>query len=93
MSTKKAGGSAKNLTDSKPKYLGVKRGDGQTVKSGEVIVRQRGTRIEAGKNVGIGKDHTLYAEVAGKVLFGNMRKVNFNGKSVMKKKVGIVANI
>ncbi len=64
MSTKKAGGSAKNLTDSKPKYLGVKRGDGQTVKSGEVIVRQRGTRIEAGKNVGIGKDHTLYAEVA-----------------------------
>ncbi len=92
MATKKAGGSAKNLTDSKPKYLGVKRGDGQTVKTGEIIVRQRGTRIEAGKNVGIGKDHTLYAEVAGKVVFGNMRKVNFTGKSVMKKKVGVTAS-
>ncbi len=90
MSTKKAGGSAKNLTDSKAKYLGVKRGDGQTVKTGEIIVRQRGTRIEAGKNVGVGKDHTLYAQVAGKVVFGNMRKVNFTGKSVMKKKVGIM---
>ena len=91
MATKKAGGSAKNLTDSKPKYLGVKRGDGQTVKTGEIIVRQRGTRIEAGKNVGIGKDHTLYAEVAGKVVFGNMRKVNFTGKSVMKK-FGVTAS-
>lgn len=91
MSTKKAGGSAKNLTDSKPKYLGVKRGDGQTVKTGEIIVRQRGTRIEAGKNVGIGKDHTLYAQVAGKVVFGSMRKTNFTGKSVVKKKVGVTA--
>ena len=91
MATKKAGGSAKNLTDSNPQYLGVKRGDGQTVKTGEIIVRQRGTRIEAGKNVGIGKDHTLYAQVAGKVVFGSMRKTNFTGKSVIKKKVGITA--
>jgi len=91
MSTKKAGGSAKNLTDSKPKYLGVKRGDGQAVKTGEIIVRQRGTRIEAGKNVGIGKDHTLYAEIAGKVVFGSMRKTSFTGKSVVKKKVGVMA--
>ncbi len=90
MATKKAGGSAKNLTDSAPKYLGVKRGDGQFVKTGEVLVRQRGTRIEAGKNVGIGKDHTLYATKAGKVLFGNMRKINFTGKSLIKKKVAVI---
>ena len=90
MSTKKAGGSAKNLTDSAAKYLGVKRGDGQTVKTGEVIVRQRGTKIEAGKNVSIGRDHTLFAAKAGKVAFGNMRKVNFDGRVVMKKKVAVV---
>ena len=90
MATKKAGGSAKNLTDSAAKYLGVKRGDGQVVKTGEVIVRQRGTRIEAGKNVLVGKDHTLFAAKAGKVVFGNMRKVNFTGKVQMKKKVGVV---
>ena len=88
MATKKAGGSAKNLTDSAPKYLGVKRGDGQYVKLGEVIVR--GTRSEAGKNVGVGKDHTLYATKAGKVLFGNMRKTSFTGKTLVKKKVGVV---
>ncbi len=90
MSTKKAGGSAHNLTDSAPKYLGVKRGDGQIVKIGEVIVRQRGTKIEAGKNVAIGKDHTLFAMKAGKVVFGNMRKTNFTGKIQIKKKVGVV---
>jgi large subunit ribosomal protein L27 len=91
MATKKAGGSAKNLTDSQAKYLGVKRGDGQKVNTGEVIVRQRGTRIEAGKNVAVGKDHTLYATKAGKVKFGNMRKTSFTGKTLLKKKVGVVA--
>lgn len=90
MSTKKAGGSAKNLNDSAAKYLGVKRGDGQTVKEGEVLVRQRGTKIEAGKNVGVGRDHTLFALKAGKVLFGNMRKTKFDGRTIVKKKVGIV---
>jgi len=90
MSTKKAGGSAKNLSDSGPQYLGVKRGDGQKVKVGEVLVRQRGTRIEAGKNVGIGKDHTLFALKAGKVVFGNMRKTSFTGKTLVKKKVGVL---
>ena len=74
MATKKAGGSAKNLTDSNPQYLGVKRSDGQKVKLGEIIVRQRGTKMEAGKNVRIGKDHTLYAGKPGKVEFGKMRK-------------------
>ncbi len=90
MAHKKAGGSAKNLTDSQPKYLGVKRGDGQTVKVGEIIVRQRGTKIEAGKNVRVGQDHTLYAGKAGKVAFGSMRKTNFTGKSIVKKKVAVV---
>ncbi len=90
MATKKAAGSAKNLTDSNPQYLGVKRGDGQKVKVGEIIVRQRGTKIEAGKNVRVGKDHTLYAGKAGKVTFGNMRKTSFTGETKVKTKVSIV---
>lgn len=90
MATKKAAGSAKNLTDSKPKYLGVKRADGQNVKQGEIIVRQRGTKIEAGKNVSVGKDHTLYAAKAGKVSFGNVRKRDFTGKVHSKKQVTVV---
>ncbi len=90
MATKKAAGSAKNLTDSKPKYLGVKRADGQKISTGQVIVRQRGTRIEAGKNVRVGKDHTLFAAKDGRVSFGTMRKVTFTGKTVMKKRVAVV---
>lgn len=91
MSTKKSGGTSRNLRDSKPKYLGVKRGDGQAVKLGEVIVRQRGTKIEAGKNVGIGKDHTLFAAMAGKVAFRVARKIRFDGNKVAKKTVDVVA--
>ncbi len=90
MATKKAAGSAKNLTDSKPKYLGVKRGDGQLVKSGEIIVRQRGTKIEAGKNVLVGRDHTLYAQKAGRVSFGSLRKTDFTGKTNIKKRVHVL---
>lgn len=90
MATKKQGGTAKNLTDSNAQYLGVKRGDGQTVKAGEVIVRQRGTKIEAGKNVGVGKDHTLFALTPGKVSFGTMRKTNFDGQKKTKKRVSVV---
>ena len=90
MATKKAGGTAKNLTDSKPKYLGVKRADGQSVKAGEIIVRQRGTRIEAGKNVLVGKDHTIFAKVAGTVSFGKIRKTNFDGKTRSKSRVNVI---
>ncbi len=90
MATKKQGGTAKNLTDSNAQYLGVKRGDGQPVKAGEIIVRQRGTKIEAGKNVGIGKDHTLFALTPGKVKFGAMRKTNFDGQQKTKKRVSVV---
>lgn len=91
MSTKKAGGTAKNLRDSKPKYLGVKRADGQAVKTGEIIVRQRGTKIEAGNGVKIGKDHTIFAMTDGVVSFRNMRKTKFNGKTVSKKAVDVTA--
>ncbi len=90
MSTKKAGGTAKNLRDSQPKYLGVKRADGQPVKTGQIIVRQRGTKIEAGKNVKVGKDHTLFAACEGKVAFRSTRKIRFNGQVVSKKAVDVV---
>lgn len=91
MATKKAGGSAKNLRDSNPKYLGVKRADGQMVRTGEVIVRQRGTKIEPGKNVKVGKDHTLFAAMSGRVTFRNTRKLRFDGRSLLKKIVDVVS--
>lgn len=81
MAHRKAGGSAKSLRDSKPKYLGIKRGDGQWVQVGEVLVRQRGLRILAGKDVGIGKDHTLFALQDGILRFIQRRKANFTGKA------------
>ena len=90
MAHRKAGGSAKNLRDSNPKYLGVKLYDGSTAKAGSVIVRQQGTKIEAGKNVGVGKDHTLFALKAGKISFGKRRKIKFNGKTVIKKTVTVL---
>lgn len=89
MATKKSGGSAKNLKDSQPKYLGVKRTAGQAVRSGEVIVRQRGTKIEGGQNVRIGKDHTIFAVADGVVSFREKRKVRFNGHKVTKKVVDV----
>ncbi len=91
MATKKAGGTAKNLRDSNPQYLGVKRGDGQKVKTGQIIVRQRGTKIEAGKNVAVGTDHTLFASREGKVSFRTMRKTRFDGHVVIKKAVDVIA--
>ena len=66
---KKGGGSTKNGRDSKAKRLGAKRADGQFVKAGNILVRQRGTRIHPGLNVGIGSDDTLYARVDGKLRF------------------------
>jgi large subunit ribosomal protein L27 len=91
MSKKKAGGTSKNLRDSQPKFLGVKRADGQAVKVGQIIVRQRGTKIEAGKGVKVAKDHTLFAMTEGVVSFRNMRKTRFNGQTVNKKAVHVVA--
>ncbi|MBK6511807.1 MAG: 50S ribosomal protein L27 [Haliea sp.] len=69
MAHKKAGGSTRNGRDSNSKRLGVKCFGGETVKAGNIIVRQRGTRFHAGTNVGIGKDHTLFAKADGKVEF------------------------
>jgi len=69
MAHKKAGGSTRNGRDSNPNYLGVKCYGGESVVAGNIIVRQRGTRFHAGKNVGIGRDHTLYALSDGKVKF------------------------
>ena len=71
---KKGVGSTKNGRDSEAKRLGVKRADGQTVKAGNILVRQRGTKIHPGTNVGIGSDDTLFALTAGKVHFERMGK-------------------
>ncbi len=90
MASTKAGGSTKNLRDSNPKYLGVKLGDGAATRPGMVIVRQRGTKIEAGKNVRIGKDHTLFAMTEGKVKFSEMRKTSYDGRIKRKKVVSVV---
>jgi len=69
MAHKKAGGSTRNGRDSESKRLGVKRFGGEVVKAGNILVRQRGTRFHAGENVGLGKDHTLFATADGKVEF------------------------
>lgn len=69
MAHKKAGGSTRNGRDSNPKYLGVKRYGGESVGAGNILVRQRGTRFHAGDNVGVGRDHTLFALADGKVVF------------------------
>jgi large subunit ribosomal protein L27 len=80
MAHKKGGGTSRHGRDSQSQRLGVKRFAGQMVNAGTILVRQRGTRINAGENVGIGKDHTLYATVNGVVRFeatrNNRRKVS-----------------
>lgn len=91
MAHTKAGGSSKNGRDSNPKYLGVKLANGQAARPGMVIVRQRGTKIEAGKNVAVGKDHTLFAMASGLVTFRDRRKTNFDGRVVRKKVVDVLA--
>lgn len=74
MAHKKGAGSSKNGRDSKPKMLGVKLYDGQVVRPGGIIVRQRGTKIMPGNNVGLGRDHTLFALIDGKVKFENYHR-------------------
>ena len=82
MAHKKGVGSSKNGRDSNPNMLGVKRGDGQTVSAGTIIVRQRGTKIHPGSNVGIGSDDTLFAMADG--------VVSFHRKGRNKKQVSII---
>lgn len=90
MAHRKAGGSAKNLTDSNPKYLGTKLYDGQKASHGSIIIRQRGTRILPGSNTGLGKDHTIFALKDGIVKFSSKRKINFDGKTSIKKVVNVI---
>ena len=77
MATKKAGGSSRNGRDSAGRRLGVKKFGGQIVISGNILVRQRGTKFHPGSNVGIGKDHTLFAKSNGKVIFKKTSKRTF----------------
>ena len=84
MAHKKAGGSTRNGRDSNPKYLGVKRYGGESVEAGNILVRQRGTRFHAGDNVGIGRDHTLFALSEGTVKFstkGSLKRKYVNVES------------
>jgi large subunit ribosomal protein L27 len=80
MAHKKGVGSSRNGRDSNPKMLGVKRFGGQVVNAGSILVRQRGTVVHPGQNVGIGRDHTLFAKITGTVTFswfsGNRKKVS-----------------
>lgn len=90
MSKTKSKGTSKLGRDSRPKYLGVKIADGQKVKPGMIIVRQRGTKFLPGKNVGKGKDYTLFALRSGKVKFATKRKVKFSGTQRIAKVVNII---
>lgn len=90
MATKKSGGTAKNLRDSGPQYLGVKLFGGEVAKEGDIIVRQRGTKILPGRGVKLAKDHSIYAVVAGKVTFRNVRKIKFDGTKKMLKQVNVL---
>ncbi|PSJ16825.1 50S ribosomal protein L27 [Nitrosomonas supralitoralis] len=82
MAHKKAGGSSRNGRDSHSKRLGVKRYGGELISAGSIIIRQRGTQFHPGENVGMGKDHTLFAKVTG--------KVNFSIKGALKRKIASV---
>ena len=90
MAHRKAGGTAKNLRDSNPKYLGVKLFEGEVAKPGAIIIRQRGTDVRPGTGVGLGKDHTIFALRDGVVKFGSKRKVGFNSKVKKVKTVSVI---
>ena len=89
MAHKKAGGSTKNLRDSNPKYLGVKLNHGEKAKIGSIIIRERGTEYLVGRNVGLGKDHTIYSLIEGKVEFKDKRKEHFDGSRSVKTLVSV----
>jgi large subunit ribosomal protein L27 len=84
MAHKKAGGSSRNGRDSESKRLGVKRFGGETVVAGNILVRQRGTQYHAGTNVGLGRDHTLFATADGRVVFGAKGPKNRTHVSVVR---------
>ena len=76
MAHKQGQGSTRNTRDSQPKYLGVKKSDGQIVRAGNIIVRQRGTHWKPGRNVGLGRDYTIFALVDGVVKFETRKRVS-----------------
>ncbi|MBB6577562.1 50S ribosomal protein L27 [Comamonas odontotermitis] len=84
MAQKKGGGSTRNGRDSKPKMLGVKAFGGQLISAGSIIVRQRGTKFHPGTNVGVGKDHTLFALVDGHVTFETKGALSKHTVSITK---------
>ena len=90
MAHKKAGGTAKNLRDSQPKYLGVKLHDGARAQPGAIIIRQRGTHYTAGANTALGRDHTIFALKTGIVRFASKRKKHYDGRTSIIKKVEVV---
>ena len=90
MAHKKAAGTTKNGRDSNPKYLGVKLSDGSTVTTGSILIRQRGSNVLAGANVGMGRDYTLFALKDGKVKMNSKRKVHFDGTTITKKVANVV---
>jgi len=92
MAHRKAGGSAKNLKDSNPKYLGVKISDGQKVETGQIILRQRGTKTLAGEGTSLGRDHSIFASISGVVKFVKSKKTNFTGKTKKRVTVTVVAD-
>ncbi len=89
MAKTKSAGSTRLGRDSLPKYLGVKLFDGQKAKVGQILVRQRGTKFLPGKNVGMGKDYTLYALKEGIVKFKTKKKVRFDGSKRIVKIVNV----
>ncbi|MFH1170834.1 MAG: 50S ribosomal protein L27 [Candidatus Vogelbacteria bacterium] len=89
MAHRKAGGTARNLRDSNAQYLGVKLSHGSTAKPGAIIIRQRGTYFTAGKNVGLGKDHTIFALTSGIVNFKTKRKTNYDSRQRLVKVVSV----
>ncbi len=91
MAHRKAGGSAKNFTDSNPQYLGVKLYDGQVAKKGNIIVRQRGSKFRPGQNAALGKDDTIFALADGKIKFGKKNITSFSGKKKVVTTVSVVA--
>ncbi len=91
MAHRKAGGTARNLRDSNPKYLGVKLPHGAVAKPGAIIIRQRGTYFTAGKNVGLGKDHTIFALTNGVVNFKTKRKTNYDSSRRLIKEVSVTS--
>jgi large subunit ribosomal protein L27 len=93
MAHKKGVGSSRNNRDSQPKMLGVKRFDGEMVTSGSIIVRQRGTKIAPGTNVGVGRDHTLFATVDGYVKFEPHAKENKKKRVSVYPAMGVVVEI